>query len=289
VTATARRAATVVSAPLAMALVLAACTGGGAAAPPTASSPASEGAGTANPDKVDAGELTVFGAASLTEALTAVKAAYQAAHPGTSLVISTDSSAALATQIEQGAPADVFLSADTENARRLVDGGFARGQPVSFAANELAIVVPAGNPAGLASPADLARPGLKVIAAGVEVPITGYATQLVANLAALPGYPADFEAAYAANVVSREDNVKAVLAKIALGEGDAGIVYRTDAESSPRVDTIAIPAGANVRASYAGVVVGSSPRPGAAQAFLDWLTGPAGQAILASFGFVAPS
>ncbi len=233
-------------------------------------------------------DLTVFGAASLTDVLGTVKAAYEAAHPGLTILISTDSSAALATQIEQGAPADVLLSADTENAERLVQDGLAAGNAVVFAGNELAIIVPVGNPAGVAAAADLARPGLKIVAAGDEVPITRYATQLVANLGALPGYPADFVDAYEANVVSREDNVKAVVAKIELGEGDAGIAYRTDAAATSSVEVINVPVGANVVASYAGVAV-KGGESAASTAFLDWLNGPDGQAILASFGFTSAS
>ena len=129
---------------------------------------------------------------------------------------------------------------------------------------------------------------MKIIAAGDEVPITKYATQLVDNLAKEPGYPADFAAAYAANIVSREDNVKAVVAKIELGEGDAGIVYVTDAGASTKVATVAVPDSANVLATYAGVVVKASPNPTAAQAFLAWFAGPDGQAILADFGFLPP-
>ncbi len=275
---------------LALALALAGCSASAGGAP-EASSPV---AVTPQPGETPAssahavGELTIFGAASLTGVLADLKTAYETANPGLVLVTSTDSSAALATQIEQGAPADVFLSADTANAQRLVDDGLAAGDAVTFAGNELTIIVPAGNPAGVASAADLARPGLKVVAAGDEVPITKYATRLVANLAALPGYPVGFEAAYTANVVSREDNVKAVVAKIELGEGDAGIVYRTDAAASSRVEAIDVPAAANVPAHYAGVVVKASGQQAAGRAFLAWLTGPDGQAILASFGFVAP-
>jgi molybdate transport system substrate-binding protein len=233
-------------------------------------------------------ELTIFGAASLKGVLDAAAPAYEAAHPGTTIVVSTDSSSALATQIQQGAPADVFLSADTTNPQRLVDGGFALGDIVDFAANELTIIVPAGNPAGIASPADLARSGIKVIAAGDEVPITKYATQLVTNLSRAAGYPSGFEAAYAANVVSKEDNAKAVVAKIELGEGDAGIVYVTDATASTKVETVDVPAGANVPATYAAIVVKASGHPDAARAFLDWFLGPDGRAILARFGFQSP-
>ena len=123
--------------------------------------------------------ITIFAAASLSSALNEAKVAYEAANPGVILVISPDSSAALATQIEQGAPADVFLSADTTNPQKLVDGGFTEGAAVVFAGNELTIVVPSDNPAGIEEWQDLAGNGLKVIAAGEEVPITKYATQLV--------------------------------------------------------------------------------------------------------------
>ena len=234
-------------------------------------------------------DLTIFAAASLKGALDKAKPAYETSHPGLTLTVSTDSSSALETQIEQGAPADVFLSADEANPRKLVSGGFASGDPVAFAGNELTIIVPADNPAGLNSPADLAQTGSKVIAAGAAVPITAYATELVDNLARDPGYPTGFAAAYAANVVSKEDNVKAVVAKIELGEGDAGIVYVTDAAASTKVKTIDVPDAANVRATYAGVVVKASPNAEAAKAFLDWFAGPDGQAILSSFGFLPPS
>ena len=207
-------------------------------------------------------ELTIFGAASLKGVLDEAATAYAAENPGTTVTVSTDSSAALETQIEQGAPADVFLSADTTNPQKLVDGGFASGDAVDFAGNELTVIVPLGNPAAISSPRDLARAGLKIIAAGDEVPITKYATQLVANLAALDGYPAGFEAAYATNVVSKEDNVKSIVGKIELGEGDAGIVYVTDAAASVKVDPVEVPDEANVPATYAGVVVKDVAEPG---------------------------
>ncbi len=231
-------------------------------------------------------ELTVFGAASLKGVLERAVTVYEAAQPGVAITVSTDSSAALETQIEQGAPADVFLAADTTNPGKLVEAGFAWDEPVAFAGNELAVIVPKGNPAGLTSPADLARVGVKIVAAGNGVPITGYATQLVANLARQPGYPTGFVAAYAANVVSKEDNVKAVVAKIELGEGDAGIVYATDSAASGKVDRLEVPAGANVPATYAGVVVRASAHRDAAAAFLAWLAGPGGRAVLAGFGFL---
>jgi molybdate transport system substrate-binding protein len=235
-------------------------------------------------------ELTILAAASLKKVLDKVKTVYESAHPGATLVVSTDSSSALETKIEQGAPCDVFLSADAANPQKLVDGGFATGDAVVFAGNELAIIVPADNPAGITSPFDLARPGVDIVAALDTVPITRYAKQLVANLAASPGAPAGFAAAYAANVASREDNVGAIVGKLELGQGDAGIVYVTDAKSSTKLKTIDVtPKSANVPATYAGVVVKASTSPGAAKAFLEWIAGADGQAILASFGFLPPS
>lgn len=257
-----------------IALLLAACASGASPAPAS------------NSTRVD--DLTVYGAASLKGVLAAVKTAWESAHPGVTLTISTDSSATLETQIEQGAPADVFLSADTSNPKKLVDAGLAAGAPVVFAGNGLVVIVPPANPADIGSPLDLAKPGVKIIAAGDAVPITKYATQLVARLGAVAGYPADFAARYAANVVSKEDNVTAVVAKVELGEGDAGIVYVTDAKASTKVRTIAIPAAANIVAAYAGIVVKASPQVAAASAFLGWLAGPDGQAVLAGFGFQPP-
>lgn len=270
---------------LLLALVLAACSR--AAAPAPASPPATSAASVA-PASAASGGLTIYAAASLKAALARAKTTYEAANAGTALTISTDASSALETKIEQGAPADVFLSADTTNPQKLVDKGLAAGSLTKFAGNLLTVIAPTANPAGIQSPADLARSGVKVIAAGDRVPITKYATQLVANLAKVSGYPADFAAKYAANVVSKEDNVAALVSKVELGEGDAGIVYVTDAKGSTKVMTITVPEAANVPATYGGVVVKDSKNAAAAQAFLTWLAGPDGQAILGSFGFLAP-
>ena len=272
-------------------LLLAACSGAGASPSPSAAAsvaPTTAAYVSAAPS-AEPVELTIYGAASLKGALEAAKAAYETAYPGTTVTLSTGSSAALETQIEQGAPADVFLSADTTNPKKLVDAGLADGAAVTFAGNELTVIVPTDNPAGITSPKDLARSGVKVIAAGDEVPITKYATQLVDNLAKEAGYPADFAAKYTANIASKEEDVKSVVAKIEIGEGDAGIVYVTDAKASTKVTTIDVPPSANVPATYAGVVVKASKNAAAAKAFLDWFAGPDGQAILSSFGFQPPS
>ena len=269
-------------------IVVAGCSGATPSAPaagaPTNSTPPL----TSSPSAEAAAELTIYGAASLKGALDKVKAAYEAALPGTTLTISTDSSAALETQIEQGAPADLFLSADTTNPQKLVDKGLTTGAATAFAGNTLTVIVPAANRAAISTPADLARSGVKIIAAGDAVPITKYANQLIANLARTSGYPAGFAAAFAANIVSKEDNVAAVVAKIETGDGDAAIVYATDAKKSTKVTTVPVPAESNVPATYAGVVVKTSADAAAAGAFMTWLTGPDGQAILVSLGFRPP-
>ena len=231
-------------------------------------------------------ELTVFGAASLKGVLEEAKTAYEAATPGVTLVVSTDSSAVLAAQITQGAPADVFLSADTANPQKLATAGLSLGEPVTFARNLLTVIVPTANPGKITTPADLAKTGITVIAAGDDVPITKYATMLVANLARQPGYPTDYAARYTANIASKEDNVAAVRSKIELGEGDGAIVYVTDAKAPSKVSNIPVPDDANLPATYAGTVVKASKQPAAAQAFLTWFAGPDGQAILASAGFL---
>jgi molybdate transport system substrate-binding protein len=277
-----RRAGGGIRVVLGLALVATACQ------PSTPAATPSPPVATASPTPAELFTLTIFGAASLTDALTEIETAYEDAVPGADLVIATDSSAALRTQIEEGAPADVFLSADTSNPDKLVDADLALGDPVEYAGNSLALIVPADNPAGIESPADLATDGVQIVAAGDEVPITNYVAQLVANLAALPDYPADFADRYAAHVVSQEDNVTGIVTKIEEGVGDAGFVYQTDALGSDVAEAIDIPADANVHASYAGVVIAETDYPDQAQAFLDWLAGPDGQAILAEFGFVAP-
>jgi molybdate transport system substrate-binding protein len=278
-----------------VALILTACSSAGAStAPSVAATVAATVAPSVAPSAAAASsaaavDLTIYAASSLKGALDAAKPAYESSHPGVTLTFSTDASSALETKIEQGAPADVFLSADTTNPKKLVDANLTVGPAVNFAGNKLTVIVPTTNPAKITTPADLAKPAVKVIAAGDAVPITKYANQAVANLAKEPGYPADYEAAYKKNIVSKEDNVKAVVAKLELGEGDGAIVYVTDAKASTKVTTVDIPPTANVLATYAGVVVKPSPNPTDAQAFLTWFAGPDGQAILGGLGFLPPS
>jgi molybdate transport system substrate-binding protein len=233
-------------------------------------------------------ELTVFAAASLRDAFTAAAGEYRAVVPGVSLTFSFDASTALRAQIEQGAPADAFASADTANPQALVDGGFAAGPVVPFARNPLAIVVPLGNPAAIRDPRDLARSGVRIVGAGEAVPISRYVEACLEKLTALPGYPAGYAAAVTGNVVSREDNVRAALTKVELGEADAAFVYVTDAGSSYKIEEIPIPEDASVEATYGAVAIRGSRQAAEAAAFIAWLAGPRGASVLARFGFLGP-
>lgn len=273
-----RRAA--VALVLALSLIAGACdeTASTTSPPPASARPAA--------GRSEAVELTIFGAASLRGAFVAIEHESPLLFPGWDLTVTTDSSTTLATQIELGAQADVFLSADTENPRRLVAGGQAEGPPVAFATNAVVIVVAEANPLGIEA-RDLARPGLRILAAGPDVPITRYANQLVENLARLPGYPPDFVASYHANIVSQEENVAAVMAKMELGVADAAIVYESDAGQSI-LQRVEVPDAVAVRATYEGVVLRSARHPEAARRFLQWLVGPVGQEMLASSAFGPP-
>jgi molybdate transport system substrate-binding protein len=276
-----------------LASLLAACSGGAAspsaAGPATATPTAAPTTAPATEPAAEAAEIQVYAAASLKKVLEEAKAAYETASAGSTVIVSTDSSAALATKIGEGAPADVFLSADMKNPQSLVDKGLASGDVVKFAGNLLTVIVPADNPAGIATPADMGKPGVKIIAAADGVPVQKYTAQWLDVVKALPAYGADFPGKYAANVVSKEDNVGAIVAKVGLGEGDTGVVYVTDAKSSDKVKAIEIPAEENVPATYGGIVVQASEHKDAAKAFLTWLAGPDGQAILARYGFLPPS
>ena len=212
--------------------------------------------------------------------------AYQDDHPDVHVVPAFDATSTLRTQIEEGAPANVFLAADTTNPQELNEAGLA-GTPTTFTGNKVTLIVPKDNPAGISDWTDLASGDITIIAAGEEVPITKYAEQTIANLAALPDAPPDYAAAVDAAIASREDNVRAVLTKIELGEGDAAFVYVTDAASSEDITELGVPDEAAAEAIYDGAVIGQDP-PAAAPDFLDWLVDDEAQAIFDSFGFITP-
>jgi molybdate transport system substrate-binding protein len=230
--------------------------------------------------------VTVFAAASLTESFKTIGEAFTKVNPGVTVEFNFASSSALATQIEQAAPADVFASADMPQMQRLVDKSLIDGPPATFVRNLPVIVVPANNSAGVAGPKDLAKTGVKLVLAAADVPIGNYSRQIIDKLTADPAYGPAFKDAALGNVVSNEANVRAVLAKIELGEGDAGIVYTTDARvSGDKVETIDIPEAANVIATYPIGVVADTDNREAAEAFVEFVLGEEGQSLLEQAGF----
>jgi len=228
--------------------------------------------------------LRVLAAASLTDSFNEIAAAFDKAHPGSKVELSFAGSQVLRTQIEQGAPADVFASADLVHAEALKTSGFLKAYDV-FARNALVVVAATGK-GRVDRIEDLAGPGVKIVIAGPTVPAGRYAREVIANLARSGAYGKDLEARVKANIVSEETNVRVVLSKVALGEADAGLVYRTDATAAgDKVRTLTIPDEHNVVAEYPiGVLVGSADAR-RAQAFMDFVTSAAGQAILHRHGF----
>ena len=233
--------------------------------------------------------LNVFAAASLTGPFTEIGALFEARRPGVTVTFNFAGSQQLARQIIEGAPADVFASANAANMDGAVEAGsVAAGAPQTFARNRLVVVLPKDNPASLNSLQDLARPGLKLVFAAQEVPVGQYSLDFLEKASADPAFEATFKDGVIRNVVSYEDNVKAVLAKVALGEADAGIVYSSDAagEDAARVGRLDIPESLNVVAGYPIAPVAASKNPALAQAFVDLALSPEGQAVLAKYGFI---
>jgi len=254
---------------------------GSAARNPPAATPALE------PTPPVERELTVFAAAFLTDAFGEIAGAFEAQHPGVTVTFNFAGSQALRTQVEEGAVADVFASADRAELEALIASGHVdpAGGHV-FARNRLVIVLPQDNPAGIATLEDLARPGVKLVLAAEEVPVGKYARQALANLNAVMG--SSYAESVLSNVVSNEDNVKQVVAKVSLGEADAGIVYSTDAMADPTLPTVSIDDPYNVTVSYPLAVLVGGPQAELAGQFVDFVLSAQGQAILASYGFLPP-
>ena len=224
------------------------------------------------------GAASVFAAASLTDSFKALGTAFQAAHPGTTVQFNFAGSPTLVTQIEQGASADVFASADTTNMDRLKADGFTGGISQVFAHNKLEIVVAAGNPKGITGLTDLAKPGVIYITAAPTVPAGKYALQILAS------------AGVKVAPKSLETDVKSVVSKIELGEADAGIVYVTDVKAAAgKVTGVPIPDSVNVIATYPIVAVKGSTNLSLANAFIAYVLSADGQAKLQSFGFLPAS
>jgi molybdate transport system substrate-binding protein len=223
------------------------------------------------------GDITVFAAASLTESFTEVGEAFTTANPDASATFSFDASSALVQQITEGAPADVFASADMANMEKLTDAGLNGTEPVIFATNLLTIIVAPDNPLGITGVADLASTDIKTVICAPEVPCGNYANQIftAAGVAVTP--------------VSLEQNVRGVVTKVTAGEADAGIVYITDViAAGDAADMIEIPEDINVLAEYPIATVAASQLQDVDQAFIDFLLGDEGQSILAEYGFGSP-
>lgn len=228
--------------------------------------------------------VTVYAAASLKEAFDAAAPAFTKA-TGYPVRFSYGGSDTLVAQLLQGAPADVFASANAPQMQRAVDGGIVAQSRV-FAHNHLVIIVPA-NDTAVAAPADLGKKGVKVVLAAPTVPVGNYARQTFANLAKDPAFGADFATRVQANVVSEETDVKAVATKISLAEGDAGVVYTTDVTPAiaAKVRVLRFPAAAAPEAVYPIGVTKGAPNADGGRAFVDFITSPAGEAFLKARGF----
>ena len=236
----------------------------------------------------EARTLTVFAAASLTDAFTEIAADFEANHPGVSVSLNFAGSSTLATQIVEGAPADVFASANQRQMQVVIDAGRVTATPQDFAGNSLVLITPADNPAGIASIDDLATPGVLLVLAAPDVPVRVYTDTMLERLAADPAYGDAYRAAVLANLASQEVDVRAVVTKVALGEADAGIVYSSDVtpDVAASLLTFPIPEAVNPRASYPIAVTAGSAQPELAQEFVDMVLGESGQTILARWGFL---
>jgi molybdate transport system substrate-binding protein len=245
--------------------------------------------GLAAPAGAQQDKVIVFAAASLTEAFNAAAPAFTK-KTGIAVTFNYGGSDTLATQIKQGAPADVFASANLAQMKVAADAGLAAGAPKTFAKNRLVLISPKGSPMKFTSPADLAKPGAKVVLAAATVPVGSYARQTFAKLSGTSGYPADYPAAVEKNVVSNELDVKAVVTKISLNEGDAGVVYSTDVTSTvaPKLEVVAFPSGVAPDIEYPIAALKNAPNPKGAQAFVDYIVSPEGQAFLKARGFISP-
>jgi molybdate transport system substrate-binding protein len=244
--------------------------------------------------------LTVFAAASLTAAFQEMGREFEAELPGAQVLFNFAGSQQLALQIEQGAQTDLLASADQRHMERLVAANLVPAEGVTiFAHNEMVVILPTANPAGIETLEDLANPGVKLILGGEQVPAGAYARQVLDRMAADPEFGPAFRNAVLRNLISNEENVKQVVAKVRLGEADAGIVYRSDVAPglADELGQIDIPDRFNVRADYPIAVV-SSPSPPSvppnggeaggelAERFLAFVLSPDGQRILERWGLI---
>jgi molybdate transport system substrate-binding protein len=221
--------------------------------------------------------LTVFAAASLTEVFTELEPRFEEVHPGVDVVFNFGASSDLAQQIVNGGPADLFAAANTSTMQTVADAGLVEGEPTVFATNVLQIVTAPGNPKGITSFADLARPDLQVVVCAPQVPC-GAAVEKIEQAAGVTLSP-----------VSEEPDVKSTLGKVTTGNADAGLVYATDVYAAgDDVQGIEFPEAAQAVNDYPIAVIADAPEAELARAFHGLVTGPVGRAVLASTGFGSP-
>ncbi|MBV9706521.1 MAG: molybdate ABC transporter substrate-binding protein [Chloroflexi bacterium] len=231
--------------------------------------------------------LNVFAAASLTESFNQIASTYHQMHPSITIKPNYNGSQILEQQIANAAPSDLFASADLTNMQKASNAGLVDASQV-FVKNRLVVIIPLSNPGHITSLKDLEKQGVKIDLEASTVPAGNYSRQALANLSKSADYGSGYASAVLANVVSQEDNVKAVVQKVQLGEVDAGFVYRTDvtAAVANKLSEIDIPDPYNVIAQYPIAVVKSSPHASDAQAFVDFVLSKAGQDIMQKYNFI---
>jgi molybdate transport system substrate-binding protein len=262
----------------ALSVVLAvACGGSDSMAPPQSQSG----------EPVVRGRITVFAAASLTDSFNEIKAGFIKKNPRADIEFQFAGSPALRTQLEQGARADIYASADVPNMTQALNAGLVKDAGKVFVRNSLVIITPKRNPANITRPQDLNKGGIKLVLAAPEVPAGNYARQSLALMDKDASYGAGFSAAVLKNVVSNESNVKQVVTKVQLGEADAGVVYGTDVSRDVQSDlnVIQIPNALNVIAEYPIALTKSASNFDVANAFIAYVTSSEGQAIMKKYGF----
>ena len=235
-------------------------------------------------------EVVVFAAASLAEAFTEIADQFEAAHPGTVVILNFAGSQQLSHQLSQGAPADVFASANKHQMDAAIETGRVRdGSQQPFVRNQLAVVYPADNPGRIETLADLARPGLRLIVAAPEVPAGQYTQSFLSAAAQDDAFGASFRDGVLDNIVSYEENVRAVLSKIALGAADGGIVYASDlnGRAADQVGSLAIPKELSKVADYPIAPIINSDEAEIARSFIDFVLSAQGQELLRGFGFLS--
>jgi molybdate transport system substrate-binding protein len=279
------------TAPAAAAVPTSAPTSSAAAKPTAAPAAAAQPTAAAKPAAAApvSGEIVVFAASSLTDVFQDMATAFQQANPNAKLTFNFGASSQLATQLGQGASADVFASADTTQMDNAKKSGAVTGQDKIFAGNRLVLITPKDNPSNINSVKDLANDGVKFVTAQPSVPIGQYTAQMLDKASADANYGSDFKARVQANTVSQEDNVRQVVSKVQLGEADAAIVYSTDATPQVRdqLNIIDVPDPIQTLASYP-IAVAKGNNASGGEAFTSYVLGPEGQATLKKWGFLPP-